>query len=78
MNPQDAIDLGREAVNIALVLGAPVLVAGLEQYGPAILIVLVALPFLTQGSVSILFEIMSPAVNGITRLLAGGDGDVFG
>ncbi|HEV3136722.1 MAG TPA: flagellar biosynthesis protein FliQ [Pirellulales bacterium] len=29
MNPQDAIDLGREAVNIALVIGAPVLVTGL-------------------------------------------------
>ena len=29
MNPQDAIDLGREAVNIALVIGAPVLLAGM-------------------------------------------------
>jgi flagellar biosynthesis protein FliQ len=29
MNPQDAIDLSREAVNIALVIGAPVLVTGL-------------------------------------------------
>jgi flagellar biosynthetic protein FliQ len=29
MNPQDAIDLGREAVNIALVIGAPVLVTGM-------------------------------------------------
>ncbi|HEX3726807.1 MAG TPA: flagellar biosynthesis protein FliQ [Pirellulales bacterium] len=29
MNPQDAIDLGREAVNIALVLGAPVVLVGL-------------------------------------------------
>ncbi|MBI3838924.1 MAG: flagellar biosynthesis protein FliQ [Planctomycetia bacterium] len=28
MNPQDAIDLSREAVNIALVIGAPVLVTG--------------------------------------------------
>jgi flagellar biosynthesis protein FliQ len=29
MNPQDAIDLGREAVNVALVVGAPVLLSGL-------------------------------------------------
>jgi flagellar biosynthesis protein FliQ len=29
MNPQDAIDLSREAVNIALVIGAPVLVTGM-------------------------------------------------
>jgi flagellar biosynthesis protein FliQ len=29
MNPQDAIDLGREAVNLALVIGAPMLVTGL-------------------------------------------------
>jgi flagellar biosynthetic protein FliQ len=29
MSPQDAVDLGREAVHVALVTGAPVLVAGL-------------------------------------------------
>lgn len=29
MNPEDAVDLGREAVNIALVIGAPVLVTAL-------------------------------------------------
>jgi flagellar biosynthesis protein FliQ len=29
MSPQDAVDLGREAVNIALVTGAPVLISGL-------------------------------------------------
>jgi flagellar biosynthetic protein FliQ len=29
MNPQNAVDLGREAVNIALLLGAPVLVSGM-------------------------------------------------
>jgi flagellar biosynthesis protein FliQ len=29
MNPQDAVDLGREALNVALVVGAPVLAAGL-------------------------------------------------
>jgi len=29
MNPQDAIDLGRQALNLALLLGAPVIVTGL-------------------------------------------------
>ena len=29
MNPQDAVDLGREAVNMALLLGAPVLATAL-------------------------------------------------
>ena len=29
MNTQDAIDLSREALNIALVIGAPVLLAGM-------------------------------------------------
>ena len=29
MNPDDAIELGREAVNISLVIGGPVLIAGL-------------------------------------------------
>ncbi len=53
-------------------------VASLERYGPGILILLVALPFVTHGSVSILFGIMSPAVNGITRFLAGIHGNVLG
>jgi flagellar biosynthetic protein FliQ len=29
MNPQDAVDLGREALNVALVVGAPVLLSGM-------------------------------------------------
>jgi len=29
MDPQDAIDLGREAVNMALLIGAPVLLSGM-------------------------------------------------
>lgn len=29
MNPQDAVDLGRQAVNVALVVGAPVLLSGM-------------------------------------------------
>jgi Zn-dependent protease len=50
----------------------------LEPYGPGLLLILLALPFLTQGSISILYEIMAPAVNGLTRLLAGVDGNVLG
>jgi Zn-dependent protease len=50
----------------------------LEPYGPGILLVLLALPFLTSGSISILYEVMAPAVNGLTRLLAGVHGNVLG
>ncbi len=49
----------------------------LEPYGPGILLVLVALPFLTSGSISVLYEVMAPAVNGLTRLLTG-EGNVLG
>jgi len=49
----------------------------LEPYGPGILLILVALPFLTSGSISLLYEIMAPAVNGLTRLLVG-EGNVLG
>jgi Zn-dependent protease len=50
----------------------------LEPYGPGILLVLLALPFLTSGSISILYEVMAPAVNELTRLLAGVHGNVLG
>ena len=50
----------------------------LEQYGPGILLILLALPFLTGGSISILFQVMSPAVNGLTHLLTGVNGNVLG
>ena len=53
-------------------------VARLEAYGPGILLVLLLLPFLTSGSVSLLHEVMSPAVNGLTRLLTGVNGNVLG
>lgn len=52
--------------------------AQLERWGPAILIALIALPFLTGGEFGILFEIMSPVINALARLFAGIDGDVFG
>ena len=47
-------------------------VARLEPYGPGILMLLLILPFVTQGSVSILHEAMSPVINGLTELIAGG------
>lgn len=53
-------------------------VISLEQYGPAILLLLLILPFLTSGSVSILHEVMSPAINGLARAFTGVDGGVFG
>ena len=52
-------------------------VARLEPYGPGILLLLIVMPFVTQGSVSILHEVMSPLINGLTELIAGG-GHAFG
>jgi len=47
-------------------------VARLERYGPGILLLLFVLPFVSQGSISILHEVMSPLINGLTELIAGG------
>jgi Zn-dependent protease len=52
--------------------------ARLERWGPAILIVLIALPILTGGQFGVLFEVMRPVINGLARLFAGIDEDVFG
>src|SRR3990172_5123234 len=52
--------------------------AQLERWGPAILIALIALPFLTDGQFGILFEAMSPVINALARLFAGLDGGGFG
>jgi len=46
--------------------------ARLEPYGPGILMLLLVLPFVTQGSVNVLYEFMSPLINGLTELIAGG------
>jgi Zn-dependent protease len=46
-------------------------VAKLEPYGMVILMLLLILPFVTNGSVSLLHEVMAPAINGITELLVG-------
>jgi len=51
--------------------------AQMERWGPAILIVLIALPFLTGGEFGILFEVMRPVINALARLFAGIDTDVF-
>jgi Zn-dependent protease len=46
--------------------------ARLEPYGPGILMILIALPFLTGGTVSLLGDVMSPVINGLTELIVGG------
>jgi Zn-dependent protease len=51
--------------------------ARLEPYGPIILIALIALPFLTGGRVGLLFDIMHPAIEALTRLFAGVDGQLW-
>jgi Zn-dependent protease len=47
-------------------------VARLEPYGPGILMILIALPFLTNGAVSILGDVMAPVINTLTELIVGG------
>ncbi len=51
--------------------------AQLEQWGPAILIGLIALPFLTGGRFGILFQAMRPLINALAHLFAGINGDVY-
>jgi len=47
------------------------------RYGFIILLILVALPFLTGGDFGILFQVMRPAINGLAHLFAGIQGDAF-
>ena len=51
--------------------------AQLEQYGPVILMLLLVVPFVTQGQISLLHEFMSPLINGLTKLFVG-HGNVIG
>jgi Zn-dependent protease len=51
--------------------------ARLEQYGPLILIALIALPFLTGGQFGILFQVMQPVIKLLVGLFAGASGNVF-
>lgn len=50
----------------------------MEQYGPLILFILIAMPFLTGGSFSLLYEFMAPIINSITRTLTGIGGNAIG
>jgi Zn-dependent protease len=51
--------------------------AKLEQYGPLILIALIALPFLTGGRFGLLFQVMQPVIKVLAQLFAGVHGNVF-
>jgi Zn-dependent protease len=46
--------------------------ARLEPYGPGILMLLILPGFISNGSISILHEVMSPFINGLTEIIAGG------
>jgi Zn-dependent protease len=52
-------------------------VAQLEPYGPVILLLLLVLPFVTQGEISVLHAVMSPIINALVKLIAG-QGDAIG
>lgn len=47
-------------------------VSRFEAYGPGILMLLIVMPFVAPGSISLLHEIMSPLINGLTLLISGG------
>ena len=47
-------------------------VARLEPYGPGILMLLIVMPFVAPGQVSLLHEVMSPVINALTDLIVGG------
>jgi Zn-dependent protease len=51
--------------------------AQLEPYGPVILLLLLVLPFVTQGEISVLHAVMSPIINALVKLIAG-QGDAIG
>lgn len=46
-------------------------VARLEQYGPLILMLLLLLPLVSNGQISILHEVMSPIINALSRIING-------
>jgi Zn-dependent protease len=50
----------------------------LRAWGPGILFLLLALPFVFGGRFGLLFQVMAPAVNGLVRLLTGIDVNVIG
>jgi Zn-dependent protease len=48
-------------------------VARLEQYGPAILMILLLLPLVSSGEISLLHEVMSPIINALSQIIDGND-----
>jgi Zn-dependent protease len=46
-------------------------VARLEQYGPLILMLLLLLPLVSSGQISILHEVMSPIINALSEVISG-------
>jgi len=50
--------------------------AGLERAGPAILMLLIALPIITGGQISLLREVVVPVVNTIVDVISGQGGAV--
>jgi Zn-dependent protease len=46
-------------------------VARLEQYGPAILMILLLLPLVSSGEISLLHEVMSPIINALSQIIDG-------
>ncbi|HUF52736.1 MAG TPA: site-2 protease family protein [Dehalococcoidia bacterium] len=49
----------------------------LERFGPIILIVLIALPFLTGGEVGLLFDIMAPFIETLVNVFTGIDRELY-
>ena len=63
------------AVAVGLLPGdLSVTLARLEPYGPGILMILIVMPFVSAGQISLLHEFMSPLINGLTDLIAGDGG----
>ena len=46
-------------------------VARLERYGPLVLMLLLLLPLVSSGNISILHEILSPIINGLSKIIDG-------
>jgi Zn-dependent protease len=46
-------------------------VARLEKYGPLILMLLLLLPLVSSGEISILHEVMSPIINALSQIIDG-------
>jgi Zn-dependent protease len=46
-------------------------IARMEPYGPMILMILLVLPFVSAGQISLLHTIMSPFIDGLTWVIVG-------